>query len=361
MIANIVHFVKSSRGKTALLVIACLVIFYFIKSCRKNSGKGAVELPKLPKVTLIGNHAENPTDMGKKIIVQNRKTYSPYKPAKPMAIVESEQAISLPEISVHREVEEYVPQPAMVHLYHPVQPKQKQVKIVKKKQIQVIPLGTMIPCRLITSINSGTESPIIAKVIKTVKHNGRVLIPYGSEIHGSVEKEHRQDRVNTKTHWGIVLPSGVAVKLVGVGLNRDYDGQKQRYGSQDGSIGIKGEIIRSHIKRNSKKVFAKGLASLSRFAQKRGRTVLGEEVLTTARNGGLEGVATVIDDYAGSLEKEANKNKPFVRVLAGTEFYIYVTDEITKAPIHSASGNDLGNALKQREVLMKHLRNQLDQ
>ncbi len=353
------YFFKSGIGKTVLLVILCLTIFYFINGCRKRSGKGTVELPKLPKIPFIGSSAEKPTDMGKGVHVQKRESYSPYRPTKPIVAVEPKQAVTLPEVPDLQEVEAFEPQPALVHFYQPVQPKPIKTKIVKHEPTQTIPMGTMIRCRLVTTVASGTQDlPIIAKVMKTVRSNGKVLIPYGSEIHGSIDKDHRGNRVTTKTLWRVVLPSGKSLNMTGTGLNRDYNLRTKRYGMDDGSLGIKGEMIRSGVKRDSKKILAKGLSAMSRFAQKRGRTILGEEVLTTARNGALEGAATVVDDYAGNLEKEANKDKPFVRALAGTEFYIYVTNEITNAPTYAP--NDLNNALQQREELMNVLRKKLE-
>jgi hypothetical protein len=71
--------------------------------------------------------------------------------------------------------------------------------------------------------------------------------------------------------------------------------------------------------------FLSGAASA--FTQNQ-QTLLGTEVLPTAQNAGLEGAQSVLQAYAQQILDTIQRDGFYVRVPAGTQFYLYVTQTI---------------------------------
>ena len=360
MMTRFLDFIKSRTGMSLCFGAVVLILFYFIGEFRERSGRETLAAPVLPRLPLIGGARGEADELGENTILEARRDYSPFRPA----TSEPEEVKTVPLPTRRQATEVFVPMSSLVHTYHPIERSPVSKVIPTRANPMPLPVGTMIQCRLINTIDSGAlESPLIAKVLEPVMKNGRVLVPRGAEIHGRVKKGNHRDRIETRTSWQLLLPSGKAIRITGIGLNRDHDRSKDQYGVSDGSIGLEGREIKPGPAADYKRFAATGIAAFGRFSQRRARTIYGEEALVNVRNGVLEGGSAVVDRYADQMKKEAEDIRPFVRVPAGKEFYVYVTAEVPRVSEVAGEADSAGlqNVLQQRQNLMNKLRSQLSE
>ena len=349
---QILNLLKTRTGMGLCFAAGVLVLFFLVGKLRKDTPREPIIAPRLPKIPLISTGGDTGTSGNP--IVESDLEFSPFPPITPEP--PTAKPVSVPEVTG----QVFAPSPDLIHIHAPVDPPQTEDQVAEP----VLSAGTMIRCRLVNTIESGQlESPVIAKVTAPVLRSGSVVLPRGSEIHGIVKTGRQRDRIETGRRWIVMTRSGESIRISGVGLNRDYDTEKDRFGPTDGSIGLAGKTVKPDATTRSKRLAATGGGAFARFAKRRSRTVYGDEPLSNIRNGALEGGASILDERSSELEKEALENRPFVRVPAGKEFYIYVSsdNEITREPLEPANNSKLEDALKKRERLMEELRQRLSQ
>ena len=70
----------------------------------------------------------------------------------------------------------------------------------------VLPAGTIIPVRFETTVSSATSHPedkVLAVVREDVRHEGRVVIPAGSEVKGRVASVRRSGKVSGRAYLAV--------------------------------------------------------------------------------------------------------------------------------------------------------------
>ena len=203
------------------------------------------------------------------------------------------------------------------------------------------PYGRMIPCETVVTLESSRlDTPVIGLVTEDVWNNGRLIIPAGAEVHGRAQLDRSRERIAASGKWVIVwrdgsTMNGTELVLNGIALDREKDDSTGEFGLRDGSAGLVGDLIRTDNTEEIKlfaSTFLAGLASGLQEVQTQ-NTAFGvtQVVSGSARNGALQGSADVLNAYAKQIQEAIERDGFFVRVPAGKQFYLYVTQTIDDA------------------------------
>lgn len=195
------------------------------------------------------------------------------------------------------------------------------------------PYGRLLRCRLVNTVESfDARPPIIGLVTHPLEWNGRVVIPAGSEVHGTALPDTARGRILTAPEWRIILPQveekpvGTELRIRGIGLNRAVDETGLRFGVSDGTLGLDGFVIRDTRVSEIKLFLATALAAVASGLENRETNTLTGTTFnaTSSRNAALQGISAVMDEYARQIQEEIERNGIYVQVPAGREFYVYI-------------------------------------
>ena len=199
------------------------------------------------------------------------------------------------------------------------------------------PYGRLIKCKLVITVDSSSiDTPIIGLVTEDVYNSyGDLIIPAGSEVHGTAQTDRVRERIGSNNRWVIVLdtPDEEELTLTGMALDEDAAPDGQTWGLTDGSAGLRGTIIKSDKFAELKIFAATFLAAGVQGLESTGyNDFSGEETYqNTPRNAVLQGTAAVVNQYAQSILDAVKRDGFFVRVPAGKQFYLYVTQPIDRS------------------------------
>jgi hypothetical protein len=203
------------------------------------------------------------------------------------------------------------------------------------------PFGRMIPCQTVITLESSKlDTPVVGLVTEDVWHNGRLIIPAGAEVHGKASLDRSRERIAASGKWVIVWRdstdlNGTELVMSGIALDREKDDTSGEFGLRDGSAGLVGELIRSDNLQEVKlfaSTFLAGMASGFQQLQTQS-TAFGVTQIAagTGRNAAMQGTADVLNVYARQIQEAIARDGFFVRVPAGKQFYLYVTETIDQA------------------------------
>lgn len=246
------------------------------------------------------------------------------------------------------------PLPKLIHDYEVAQkpPVRESPKAVVSSR-STIPLGSVIACRLLQSVQCGKEAvPVIAELLQPVRDTtGREWIPSGTRIHGNVHVGNLPGRLDAAGEWIFVLPRQKFYETKASLQNRSYDPVKRLYGVDDGTAGIAGTLIRPKQSGWKQTMVREGLQVAADASQDRMRTALGEVELGSARNAVLRGVSSVAGII---LPKESPvTEETYVSVPAGKEFYLYISERMESPGGPPVS--EMETLLRERTQLMQRL------
>lgn len=191
------------------------------------------------------------------------------------------------------------------------------------------PAGRSLHGVLVNTVDSANiDTPIIALITYDLWHNGRLVIPAGSEIHGKASVDRVRERIISSGPWTIVWQTGEELVVNGIALDREENSSGSKWGITDGSAGLKGQIIRSDSFAEIKGFVAAFLSAAAAGLQENRNTVFGSQVANTGRNAALAGTSQVINTYAQQIFETIRREGIFVRVPAGKQMYLYITQTI---------------------------------
>jgi hypothetical protein len=204
---------------------------------------------------------------------------------------------------------------------------------------QYAPFGRLVKCQLVITVDSSElETPIIAVVTEDVNHDGRLIIPAGTEVHGKGRKAHTRDRIGSEDEWVLVFrektdhfKNGDELSLHGVALDMEEVVQNEKWSITDGSAGLRGEILKTDDFQELKLFVASAISGLSQTFSSRGVVVSNNNSIISGNNvrdSLLSGGGTAADRYAQMILDSIEKDGYYVRVAAGKQFYLYVTETI---------------------------------
>ena len=202
------------------------------------------------------------------------------------------------------------------------------------------PFGRLIPCETVVTIDSSSiATPIIGFVTEDVWHNGKLIIPAGAEVHGKAQVDRSRERIASDSQWLIVWRTpdhlnGAELPIKGLALDMEKDARTGRWAITDGSAGLRGEIIKSDNLAEIKlfaSTFIAAAASGLQDTQESTNAVTGEtrrSPLDSPKNAALQATSAVINKYADQIADSIKRDGFYVRVPAGKQFYLYVTQTI---------------------------------
>ena len=194
------------------------------------------------------------------------------------------------------------------------------------------PFGRLIPCELIVTVDSSSiQTPIIGLVTEDIYHNGRLIIPAGTEVHGKAQTDRTRERIASGDNWTLVWTGGEELRLSGIALDREADPSGDGWGITDGSAGLRGRVLKSDDMAEIKLFAATFLSGAASAFTQTQPTIYGNQITPTLQNAPLTGAQSVINAYAQQILDSIQRDGFYVRVPAGKQFYLYVTQTIDES------------------------------
>ena len=203
-----------------------------------------------------------------------------------------------------------------------------------KKTISSIyaPFGRLIPCETVVTVDSASmQTPIIGLVTENIYHAGKLVIPAGTEVHGTAQTDHHRERIGSGSSWALVWQSGEELRLKAIALDREFSGDQEGWGITDGSAGLRGRIIKSDDMAEIKLFAATFLSGAADALTEKQQTIFGPINTPSLNNAPFEGAQKVLAEYAKRIHDAIQKDGFYVRVPSGKQFYLYVLQTIDRA------------------------------
>ena len=205
---------------------------------------------------------------------------------------------------------------------------------VERKPVSSVyaPYGRLISCETVVTVDSASiQTPIVGLVTENVYHAGKLVIPAGTEVHGTAQTDHERERIASGGSWTLVWQTGEELHLKAIALDREFSGNQEGWGITDGSAGLRGQIIKSDDLAEIKLFAATFLSGAADALTERQQTVFGPITSPSLNNAPFEGAQQVLSEYAQRIYDAVQHDGFYVRVPSGKQFYLYVLQTIDRA------------------------------
>jgi hypothetical protein len=193
------------------------------------------------------------------------------------------------------------------------------------------PFGRLVQCELVITVDSSTiDTPIVGLVTEDIWHNGRLIIPAGTEVHGTAKTDRVRERIASSGNWTLVWQMGEELNVNGIALDREKD-EEDAWGITDGSAGLRGELLKSDNLAEIKLFVSTFLSGAAGGLTQTQQTVFGTQAVSSLQNAPVQGAQQVLNAYAKQILDAIERDGFYVRVAAGKQFYLYVTQTIDKS------------------------------
>jgi hypothetical protein len=194
------------------------------------------------------------------------------------------------------------------------------------------PFGRLVQCELIVTVDSSSIStPIIGLVTDDIWHNGHLIIPAGTEVHGTAKVDRVRERIASSGGWTFVWRGGEELTVNGLALDREKQPDGTGWGITDGSAGLRGELLKSDDLAEIKLFTATFLSGAASGLTEKEQTIFGSQTAPSLQNAPLVGAQQVLNTYAKQILETIQRDGFYVRVAAGKQFYLYVTQTIDRS------------------------------
>ncbi|MGE9268095.1 MAG: TrbI/VirB10 family protein [Verrucomicrobiales bacterium] len=196
------------------------------------------------------------------------------------------------------------------------------------------PFGRLIRCKLVITVDSSSiDTPIIGLITHDVWHGGELIIPAGSEIHGTAQTNRVRERIASSGQWTIVWKDGRELRISGLALDREKNADGAGWAITDGSAGLKGKVLKSDNSAEIKLFASTFLSGAASALTEQEQTIFGSQNTSSLNNAPLEGAQRILGRYAQQIFTNIKQDGFYVRVPAGKQFYLYVTEtlDVSKA------------------------------
>jgi hypothetical protein len=204
----------------------------------------------------------------------------------------------------------------------------------KKLSAVFAPFGRLIPCETVVTVDSASiQTPIVGLVTENIYYGGRLVIPAGTEIHGTAQTDHQRERIASGTLWTLIWQNGMEMQIKAIALDREFANNTNQTGwaITDGSAGLRGEVIKSDNFADLKLFAATFLSGAAGALTEKQQTVFGPINSPTLNNAPFAGAQAVLQTYAQQMLDSIQKDGFYVRVPSGKQFYLYVLQTIDAA------------------------------
>ncbi len=191
------------------------------------------------------------------------------------------------------------------------------------------PFGRLIPCELVITVDSSSiNTPIVGLVTEDVFHHGQLIVAAGAEVHGSATVDRTRERIASDGRWTIVWQSGEELNVSGLALDHEHDADTGTWSITDGSAGLRGRLLKADNLAEVKLYAAALLSGAADVFTNKNTSAFGSFPLLSLQNAPLKGAQAVLDRYAQQILTAIERDGFYVRVPAGKQFYLYVTQTL---------------------------------
>jgi hypothetical protein len=191
------------------------------------------------------------------------------------------------------------------------------------------PFGRLIPCELVITVDSSSiHTPIIGLVTEDIFHHGQLIIPAGTEVHGRAQVDRARERIASNGRWNLVWQNGQELSVSGLALDHERDPETRTWGITDGSAGLRGKLLKTDNLAEVKLYVAALLSGAAEAFTDKQISPFGSFALPSLENAPLKGAQSVLDRYAQQILQAIERDGFYVRVPAGKQFYLYITQTI---------------------------------
>lgn len=321
---DFLNFFKTRTGKLVLFVIIFgggLMLFSAIRD-KSGANDGRVE-PLSPIRT-------NDKPQTVQTIQRSMEVFRPPPPKaeRPSALPKSELSKGVLD-SAKPELAPPPPPPSPISLFADAT---AGVPDSKTPGVHYAPYGRLIPCETIITVDSASiQTPIVGLVTEDIYHAGRLVIPVGTEVHGTAQTDRHRERIASGGSWTLIWQTGEELRLKGVALDREFSGDQEGWGITDGSAGLRGRILKSDDLAEIKLFAATLLSGAASALTEKETTLLGSIDSRSLNNAPLKGAQDVLKIYSQRILDAIQRDGFYVRVASGKQFYLYVLQTIDRS------------------------------
>lgn len=204
------------------------------------------------------------------------------------------------------------------------------------------PRGILIKAALVITVDSSAlQTPVLGLVTEDVYWNQKLIVPAGTQVHAQASNGRTRDRIEIKGSFTFIWEDGREYSISGIALDH-HRLSDDTYAITDGSAGIRGQIIQNDQYAEVKIMIAEALQGIMNNNQQQFQSIYGLQPTNTSRNAALGGGSQAASAYSDLLTKKLGQDLDFVRVGAGTQFYIYTLD-VFEPQMASIAGLRQGN------------------
>lgn len=196
------------------------------------------------------------------------------------------------------------------------------------------PFGRLVPCRTVITIDSSSlQTPIIGLITEDLYFAGRLVIPAGTEVHGSASIDRPRQRLTSQSAWTLVWQTGEELPLRALALDREFRqaGEETGWGITDGSAGMRAQLLKSDQLAEIKLFAATFLSGAAQALTEKEPTLFGALDRRSLQNAPFRGAEEVLGAYAQRILDSIQRDGFHLRVPAGQEFYLYLLQSIDRA------------------------------
>ncbi|HON93748.1 MAG TPA: TrbI/VirB10 family protein [Sedimentisphaerales bacterium] len=194
------------------------------------------------------------------------------------------------------------------------------------------PFGRLIPCETVITVDSASiQTPIVGLITENIYHAGKLVIPAGTEVHGTAQTDRHRERIASGGSWTLVWQGGEELRLKAIALDREFSGDQEGWGITDGSAGLRGRIIKSDDLAEIKLFAATFLSGAADALTEKEQTIFGTVNSRSLNNAPFEGAQKVLSVYAQRIYEAIQRDGFYVRVPSGKQFYLYVLQTIDRS------------------------------
>jgi hypothetical protein len=193
------------------------------------------------------------------------------------------------------------------------------------------PFGRLISCETVITVDSASIlTPIVGLITEDVYHAGRLVIPAGTEVHGTAQTDRQRERIASGTAWTLVWQTGEELRLKAMALDREFSGDQEGWGITDGSAGLRGRLIKADNLAEIKLFAATFLAGAANALTEKEQTIFGSVDSRSLNNAPFKGAEKVLSVYGQRIYEAIQRDGFYVRVPSGKQFYLYVLQTIDR-------------------------------
>jgi hypothetical protein len=193
------------------------------------------------------------------------------------------------------------------------------------------PFGRLIPCQTVITVDSASiQTPIVGLITENIYHAGRLVIPAGTEVHGTAQTDRQRERIASGGTWTLVWQTGEELRLSAIALDREFSGDQEGWGITDGSAGLRGRLLKSDDLAEIKLFAATFLSGAAGALTEQQQTLFGSLDSRSLNNAPFKGAQEVLAVYAQRIYDAIERDGFYVRVPSGKQFYLYVLQTIDR-------------------------------